>query len=191
MRLFKREKEGGRCKAKSAWEWKRGSEKKKTGMDLKHQIKTWGRSETGCERTEVQTLENRTRKTDTMNKREAGILLVADCHGVNGILPLPVVSVSFETWPLHTERSLTLSSAFSRGPHLVFVSKMTCQQEPGAIFLVFPKCGSHTLCSNTFVAWISSWSCKTDKICKMHNFHKLTCPRFTFTGFLLVVMADK
>lgn len=37
-----------------------------------------------------------------------------NCHGVNGVLPLPIISVPFEPWPLHTERSLTLSSASSR-----------------------------------------------------------------------------
>lgn len=124
----------GGCKENSAWEWKRGSEKKKTAMDLKYQIKTWGRCETGCERTEVPNTRKQDKEhRDTMNKRANSYTTCGRlCHGVNGILPLPVVAVSFETWPLHTERSLTLSSAFSRGPHLVFVSKMTCQQEPGA-----------------------------------------------------------
>lgn len=35
------------------------------------------------------------------------------CRGVNGVPPLPVLPVPFEPWPLHTERSLTLSSASS------------------------------------------------------------------------------
>lgn len=38
------------------------------------------------------------------------------CHGVNGVLPLPIMPEPFEPWPLHTERSLTLSSASSWGP---------------------------------------------------------------------------
>lgn len=37
------------------------------------------------------------------------------CHGVNGVLPLPIIPVPFEPWPLHTERWLTPSSASSRG----------------------------------------------------------------------------
>lgn len=59
------------------------------------------------------------------------------CHGVNGVLPLPIMPEPFEPWPLHTERSLTLSSASSWGPrHLNDLSVSAWRLRPCSQFSV-------------------------------------------------------
>lgn len=59
--------------------------------------------------------EKRETRTGEKGSGREHITLDRLCHGVNGVLPLPIIPVPFEPWPLHTERSLTLSSASSRG----------------------------------------------------------------------------
>lgn len=73
------------------------------------------------------------------------------CHGVNGVLPLPIIPVPFEPWPLHTERSLTPRSASFRAPCLLFIYMMSCQQKPGVCPSnpSSPKSALRTFCRNT------------------------------------------
>lgn len=86
------------------------------------------------------------------------------CHGVNGVLPLPIIPVPFEPWPLHTERSLTPSSASSRGLVSDMSARAGCQ----------PPCfhlNMHyiTLCNNALelAAQITNWGHNTEEHCSL------------------------
>lgn len=81
------------------------------------------------------------------------------CHGVNGVLPLPIIPASFEPWPLYTERSLTLLFLL-QGRRLLFVHRTSHQQEPSARLLPPASIhgfSTHLIWQHVLAGCITNW----------------------------------
>lgn len=130
----------------------------------------WGRNRmekrdrTGEDRSERQRLGNRQKRVDKNKAGRPHITRGRLCHGVNGVLPLPIIPVPFEPWPLHTERSLTPGSASFRAPCLLFIYTMSCQQKPGVCPSnpSTPKSALRTFCRNTPI--LAGWITKNESV---------------------------